>query len=78
LTSSFCSPGSIFVEGAEAGRFLEIVIDGLTEDAVRSAMREGIAAICAIGAPGGVRRITAGNYGGKLGKFHFPLREIAE
>jgi formylmethanofuran--tetrahydromethanopterin N-formyltransferase len=57
---------------------LEIVIDGLTEDAVRSAMREGIAAICAIGAPGGVRRITAGNYGGKLGKFHFPLREIAE
>jgi len=25
-----------------------------------------------------VRRITAGNYGGKLGKFHFPLREIAE
>jgi len=62
--------------GAQA--VLEIVIDGLTEDAVRSAMREGIAAICAIGAPGGVRRITAGNYGGKLGKFHFPLREIAE
>jgi len=57
---------------------LEIVIDGLTEDAVRSAMRQGIAAICAIGAPGGVQRITAGNYGGKLGKFHFPLREIAE
>jgi len=62
--------------GAQA--VLEIVIDGLTEQAVRSAMREGIGAICAIGAAGGVRRITAGNYGGKLGKFRFPLREIAE
>jgi formylmethanofuran--tetrahydromethanopterin N-formyltransferase len=61
--------------GAQA--VLEIVIDGLTEQAVRSAMREGIGAICAIGAAGGVRRITAGNYGGKLGKFRFPLREIA-
>ena len=55
---------------------LEIVVDGLTEDDVRNAMREGIAAICAIGATGGVRRITAGNYGGKLGKFYFPLREL--
>ena len=56
---------------------LEIVIDGLTESDVRCAMREGIAAICAMGAAGGVRRISAGNYGGKLGKFRFPLRELA-
>ena len=55
---------------------LEIVVDGLTEDDVRNAMREGIAAICAIGTTGGVRRISAGNYGGKLGKFRFPLREL--
>ncbi|MFL6711937.1 MAG: hypothetical protein ACJ8LN_03270, partial [Sulfurifustis sp.] len=24
----------------------------------------------------GIRRISAGNYGGKLGQFQFPLREI--
>jgi formylmethanofuran--tetrahydromethanopterin N-formyltransferase len=61
---------------ASARAVLEIVVDGLTEDDVRNAMREGIGAICAIGAQGGVRRISAGNYGGKLGKFCFPLREL--
>jgi formylmethanofuran--tetrahydromethanopterin N-formyltransferase len=55
---------------------LEIVIDGLTDGDVRAAMRAGIVAACAIGAAGGVQRITAGNYGGKLGKFHFPLHDI--
>lgn len=55
---------------------LEIVIDGLTAEDVRLAMRAGIEAVCRFGASGGVRRISAGNYGGKLGKFHFPLREI--
>jgi formylmethanofuran--tetrahydromethanopterin N-formyltransferase len=69
ITRTALDPGALAV--------LEIVIDGLTEEDVRSAMREGIAAICAIGAPGGVRRISAGNFGGKLGKFHFRLREIA-
>ncbi len=55
---------------------LEIVIDGLTEDAVRDSMQAGLRAVCAVGAPGGVRRLSAGNYGGKLGKFHFPLRPL--
>ena len=55
---------------------LEIVIDGLTDADVRAAMRAGIGAACAIGAAGGVQRITAGNYGGKLGKFQFPLHDI--
>jgi formylmethanofuran--tetrahydromethanopterin N-formyltransferase len=55
---------------------LEIVIDGLTEDAVRDSMQAGLRAVCAIGAPGGVRRLSAGNYGGKLGKFHFQLRPL--
>ena len=55
---------------------LEIVIDGLTADAVRAATRAGIAAACARGAPNGVLKISAGNYGGKLGKFHFYLREV--
>jgi formylmethanofuran--tetrahydromethanopterin N-formyltransferase len=56
---------------------LEIVIDGLTESAVARAMRAGIAAAVARGAPGGVLRISAGNYGGKLGPFHFHLRPLA-
>jgi len=55
---------------------LEIVIDGLTEESVRNAMQAGLRAVCAVGAAGGVRRLSAGNYGGKLGKFHFPLRPL--
>ena len=51
---------------------LEIVIDGLDEQAVREAMRAGIAAACLPG----VTRISAGNYGGSLGQFHFALREL--
>ena len=61
-------------EGIEA--VLEIVINGLTELDVRNAMRPGISAVCALGAKNGIRRITAGNYGGKLGQFHFHLRQI--
>ena len=40
-------------------------------------MRAGIVALCEVGAAGGVRRIGAGNYGGKLGPFRFHLRELA-
>jgi len=61
---------------AEAASVLEIVIDGLTPLAVQAAMRAGISAACNVGAAGGIITITAGNYGGKLGKFQFPLREI--
>jgi formylmethanofuran--tetrahydromethanopterin N-formyltransferase len=61
-------------EGIEA--VLEIVIDGLTDTDVRNAMRAGISGVCALGAKNGIRRITAGNYGGKLGQFHFHLRQI--
>jgi formylmethanofuran--tetrahydromethanopterin N-formyltransferase len=56
---------------------LEIVIDGLAEADVANAMRAGIAAIVERGAQAGVRRISAGNYGGKLGPFHFHLRALA-
>lgn len=62
--------------GPDTGAVLEIVIDGTSESAVRDAMRAGISAVCEIGAAGGVQRVSAGNYGGKLGKFHFHLREI--
>ncbi len=55
---------------------MEIVIDGLTEEDINEAMRVGIEAVCKLGTGNGVRRITAGNYGGKLGPYHFHLREI--
>jgi formylmethanofuran--tetrahydromethanopterin N-formyltransferase len=40
-------------------------------------MRAGIAAVVARGTVGGVLRISAGNYGGKLGPYHFHLRQLA-
>jgi formylmethanofuran--tetrahydromethanopterin N-formyltransferase len=52
------------------------VIDGLTPESVQAAMRAGIVAACGVGSAGGIINISAGNYGGKLGKFQFPLREI--
>ena len=55
---------------------LEIVIDGLTADAIAKAMRAGIHAIAKGGAREGVTHITAGNYGGNLGPHHFHLKEI--
>ncbi len=60
----------------EVGAVLEIVVNGLTPDHVARAMRAGIEAIAERGADEGVLGITAGNYGGKLGKHHFQLREI--
>jgi len=60
----------------EIGAVLEIVIDGLTQTDVRNAMRAGIDAVCTLGAAGGVLRVSAGHYGGKLGQFHFKLHEI--
>jgi formylmethanofuran--tetrahydromethanopterin N-formyltransferase len=55
---------------------MEIVIDGLTDPDIRKAMRVGMEAVCELGAKNGIKRISAGNYGGKLGQFHFKLREI--
>jgi formylmethanofuran--tetrahydromethanopterin N-formyltransferase len=60
----------------DVGAVMEIVIDGLTETDVRNAMRAGIDAACKIGLAGGVLRISAGNFGGKLGQFHFRLHDI--
>ncbi len=62
--------------GAEVGSVLEIVIDGLDEAAVREAMRVAIRAVCAFGPRRGIYRISAGNYGGKLGPYHFHLHEV--
>ena len=50
----------------------EIVVDGTSSKAVTQATRTGIEA--AVGE--GVVSISAGNYGGKLGKHHFYLHDI--
>jgi formylmethanofuran--tetrahydromethanopterin N-formyltransferase len=52
----------------------EIVIDGLDQRAVETAMRVGIHAAAAPGVLG----ISAGNYGGKLGQYHLGLHEILQ
>jgi formylmethanofuran--tetrahydromethanopterin N-formyltransferase len=55
----------------EVASVLEIVIDGLSADAVRAAMAAGARAACGPG----VVRLDAGNYGGRLGKHLFHLRQ---
>ena len=59
---------------ADVNSVLEIVLDGLDFDSISRAMRIGIDAACRPG----VRAISAGNYGGKLGPHHFHLRKIME
>ena len=51
----------------------EIVINGLTLEAVKKAMKAGIEAVSTVD---GVAKISAGNYGGRLGKYKIYLREI--
>ncbi len=51
----------------------EIILDGATEDAIKKAMKLGIEAAVKVS---GVNRISAGNYGGKLGKFQYKLHEL--
>jgi formylmethanofuran--tetrahydromethanopterin N-formyltransferase len=58
----------------DAACAIEVVIDGTDEQAVAAAMAAGIRAAAGPGIP----EIAAGNYGGKLGKFHFRLREVLE
>jgi len=61
---------------ADCESVMEIVIDGLTKEDIDKAMRVGIQAVCDLGVEMGIQRISAGNYGGKLGPFHFHLQEI--
>ncbi|MCO6043151.1 formylmethanofuran--tetrahydromethanopterin N-formyltransferase [Aeoliella sp. ICT_H6.2] len=50
----------------------EIVINGTSEQAVADAMRVALGAAAGEGIPA----ISAGNYGGKLGKFHYHLHQL--
>jgi formylmethanofuran--tetrahydromethanopterin N-formyltransferase len=61
---------------ANVAAVLEIVIDGLTPQAVADAMAAGLAAIVKLGPRRGAVRVGAGNYGGKLGPHHFHLKDL--
>ncbi len=52
---------------------MEIVIDGVDEDSVKEAMKQGIEAACAVD---GVLQISAGNYGGNLGQYKINLQDL--
>ncbi len=56
------------------GAIFEIVIDGVSEEAVREAMRRGLHAAAA----GGAAQVSAANFGGDLGEFHFPLSDLRD
>jgi formylmethanofuran--tetrahydromethanopterin N-formyltransferase len=51
----------------------EIVINGVSMEAVKKAVKVGIEAVFNVE---GVVRVSAGNYGGKLGEFKINLREL--
>ena len=51
----------------------EIVINGVSMEAVKQAMKIGIEAALKVD---GVMRVSAGNYGGKLGEFKIYLQEL--
>lgn len=51
----------------------EIVINGISLEVVKQAMKVGIEAASAVD---GVVKISAGNYGGKLGEYKINLREL--
>jgi len=55
------------------GYIAEIVIDGVSLDAVKKATKVGIEAVLGIA---GVVKVSAGNYGGKLGEHKIFLREL--
>ncbi len=63
-------PDTVVPEGVES--VYEIVMNGLSLDAVKNAIKQGV--IAAIDVPG-VVKISSGNYGGKLGPFKAFLRE---
>ena len=66
-------PDSQLPEGVNC--VYEIVINGLSVEAVKKAMEEGVKAAACVS---GVVRISAGNYGGRLGPYKVFLKEVLE
>ena len=63
----------------EVGAVLEIVIDGLhARPTSPRPPPSGVRAACGLGRGGGVIAISAGNYGGQLGPYHFHLRRVLQ
>ncbi len=62
---------SLIPEGV--GYIAEIVYDGVSVEALKKATKAGINAVLDVE---GVVRISAGNYGGKLGQYKIPFSEI--
>ena len=63
-------PDSVVPEDVES--VYEIVMNGLSLDAIKNAMKQGVVAAAATP---GVVKISSGNYGGKLGPFKAFLKE---
>ena len=63
-------PDSLVPENVQC--VYEIVMNGLSLDAVKNGMKQGVTAAAGIH---GVVKITSGNYGGKLGPFKAFLKE---
>ncbi len=57
----------------DVGSIPEIVINGVSLDAVRKAMKVAIDSVVGMK---GLVKISAGNYGGKLGKYRIYLKEL--
>ena len=77
INEKYCPTLKDKIEGsalpADVNGVFEVVINGVSEEAVKDAMRAGIKA--AVKVPG-VVKITAGNFGGKLGKYQLRLKEV--
>jgi len=74
--AAFCS--SLREDGVctmteDVSAIYEIVINGISQEAVAKSMKAGIMAACQVP---GVLRISAANFGGKLGPYQFKLQEI--
>lgn len=55
------------------GYIAEIVLDGVSLNAIKEATKTGITAVLDVD---GVVRVSAGNYGGKLGEYKIQLKEL--
>ncbi|ODN71356.1 formylmethanofuran--tetrahydromethanopterin N-formyltransferase [Methylobrevis pamukkalensis] len=77
--NAFCpvlrgDPGSEL--GPDTNCVLELVMDGLTPEAVAASMKAAMHAAASFGPDKGIQRISAGNYGGNLGRHHFRLKDL--
>jgi formylmethanofuran--tetrahydromethanopterin N-formyltransferase len=59
----------------DVGNVYELVFNGLNNEAVKNAMAAGIRS--AVSVPG-IMKITAANYGGKLGPYKAVLKEVLD